>query len=136
MFPCIEALFLPGLRGYVTDATGRALEWHSRGQRFDPAYLHQPNTAESPENTTFSGLFFILFSGGSGLLWRVKQWSVTLIVTLMPKFYKTSVILRRSASRTSDIVHIGHADDRGASHLIQLFISIFLSSSALRAIFC
>ena len=20
---------------------GRALEWHSRGQRFDPAYLHQ-----------------------------------------------------------------------------------------------
>ena len=32
---------LPGLRGYVTDTTGRALEWHSRGQRFDPAYLHQ-----------------------------------------------------------------------------------------------
>ena len=21
--------------------TARALEWHSRGQRFDPAYLHQ-----------------------------------------------------------------------------------------------
>ena len=43
----------------------------------------------------------------------------------MPKFYKTSVILRRSASRTSDIVHIGHAADCGAPHLIQLFISIF-----------
>ena len=25
--------------GYSSD--GRALEWHSRGQRFDPAYLHQ-----------------------------------------------------------------------------------------------
>ena len=22
---------------------GRALEWHSRGQRFDPAYLHHDN---------------------------------------------------------------------------------------------
>ena len=29
------------LRGYVTDGLRRALEWHSRGQRFDPAYLHQ-----------------------------------------------------------------------------------------------
>ena len=26
--------------GYVTVLLGRALEWHSRGQRFDPAYLH------------------------------------------------------------------------------------------------
>ena len=24
-------------------SAGRALEWHSRGQRFDPAYLHHPN---------------------------------------------------------------------------------------------
>ena len=24
-------------------SAGRALEWHSRGQRFDPAYLHQTN---------------------------------------------------------------------------------------------
>ena len=24
-------------------SAGRALEWHSRGQRFDPAYLHQQN---------------------------------------------------------------------------------------------
>jgi hypothetical protein len=39
--PRIEALFWPGLGGYVTALTGRALEWHSRGQRFDPAYLHQ-----------------------------------------------------------------------------------------------
>ena len=27
-----------GLWGY--SSAGRALEWHSRGQRFDPAYLH------------------------------------------------------------------------------------------------
>ena len=31
----------PVLRGYVTAWLGRALEWHSRGQRFDPDYLHQ-----------------------------------------------------------------------------------------------
>ena len=28
-------------RGCVHIPLGRALEWHSRGQRFDPAYLHQ-----------------------------------------------------------------------------------------------
>ena len=39
--PRIEALFWPGLEGYVTALTGRALDWQSRGQRFDPAYLHQ-----------------------------------------------------------------------------------------------
>ena len=27
--------------GCVPVLFGRALEWHSRGQRFDPAYLHQ-----------------------------------------------------------------------------------------------
>ena len=27
------------LRGY--SSAGRALAWHARGQRFDPAYLHQ-----------------------------------------------------------------------------------------------
>ena len=30
------------LWGY--SSAGRALEWHSRGQRFDPAYLHQKDT--------------------------------------------------------------------------------------------
>ena len=33
-------------RGYVTDSLGRALEWHSRGQRFDPAYLHQKDSRQ------------------------------------------------------------------------------------------
>ena len=38
-------------RGY--SSAGRALEWHSRGQRFDPAYLHH----RSLENHWFSRLF-------------------------------------------------------------------------------
>ena len=47
--------FSAQLEGCVTAWLGRALEWHSRGQRFDPAYLHQH---KSLENTTFSRLFF------------------------------------------------------------------------------
>jgi hypothetical protein len=30
---------IPEIRGY--SSAGRALAWHARGQRFDPAYLHQ-----------------------------------------------------------------------------------------------
>ena len=30
--------------GVLNRSLGRALEWHSRGQRFDPAYLHQQQT--------------------------------------------------------------------------------------------
>ena len=33
------------------------IEWHSRGQRFDPAYLHHTEGRESLENTMFSRLF-------------------------------------------------------------------------------
>ena len=33
-------------------SAGRALEWHSRGQRFDPAYLHQEDIQ--------SGVLFLL----------------------------------------------------------------------------
>ena len=38
--------------GYSSD--GRALEWHSRGQRFDPAYLHHQKNLE---NIGFQGFF-------------------------------------------------------------------------------
>ncbi len=31
-------------------SAGRALEWHSRGQRFDPAWLHQPSLAKRNED--------------------------------------------------------------------------------------
>ena len=37
-------------------SAGRALEWHSRGQRFDPAYLHQ----KSPEIVRFQDFFLCL----------------------------------------------------------------------------
>ena len=38
-------------------SAGRALEWHSRGQRFDPAYLHQRKTLK-PQR--FRGFFFFV----------------------------------------------------------------------------
>ena len=53
--PCIEALFLPGLRGYVTDTTGRALAWHARGHRFDPGNLHQ----KQKHHTEMCGAFLL-----------------------------------------------------------------------------
>ena len=56
--PRIEALFWPGLGGYVTALTGRALEWHSRGQRFDPAYLHQTKSLETQQ---FRGFFAFVY---------------------------------------------------------------------------
>ena len=47
----LEVYSIPGCRyncnlaawGY--SSAGRALAWHARGQRFDPAYLHQDNAA-------------------------------------------------------------------------------------------
>jgi len=45
---------LPDLEGYVTDLTGRALEWHSRGQRFDPAYLHQKDLKSKDFRSLFA----------------------------------------------------------------------------------
>ncbi len=38
--PRIEALFWPGLGGYVTALTGRALNGIQEVSGFDPAYLH------------------------------------------------------------------------------------------------
>ena len=45
-----------GLNTWGYSSAGRALEWHSRGQRFDPAYLHH----RSLENHWFSRLFAVL----------------------------------------------------------------------------
>ena len=45
----------------------RALEWHSRGQRFDPAYLHH----QSLENAMFSRLF--TFKEGSSFGVKIAQ---------------------------------------------------------------
>ncbi len=40
-------------RGY--SSAGRALEWHSRGQRFDPAYLHQSKRTRESVSFCFGG---------------------------------------------------------------------------------
>ena len=41
----------------MTAWDGRALEWHSRGQRFDPAYLHQ--TRKALKTLRFQGFSFL-----------------------------------------------------------------------------
>ena len=47
--------------GVLNRSLGRALEWHSRGQRFDPAYLHQNNIIRTfIQLETGSDLLFIL----------------------------------------------------------------------------
>ena len=49
----------PSHQGVHTRWFGRALEWHSRGQRFDPAYLHHEKQgklrAESLGTVRFQG---------------------------------------------------------------------------------
>ena len=42
-------------------SAGRALEWHSRGQRFDPAYLHQAKSLETVIYQRIQGFFVCLF---------------------------------------------------------------------------
>ena len=46
-----DILTIVPVRGY--SSAGRALDWQSRGQRFDPAYLHQ-----NKKDTDF-GVFFV-----------------------------------------------------------------------------
>ena len=45
-----KSLFLQPLRGI--SSVGRALAWHARGQRFDPAILHK-------NKATHSGFLYI-----------------------------------------------------------------------------
>jgi hypothetical protein len=45
--------------GVLNRSLGRALEWHSRGQRFDPAYLHQK--LERAKKTLKSSDFKVFF---------------------------------------------------------------------------
>ena len=51
-------------------SAGRALEWHSRGQRFDPAYLHQ---AKSLETQQFRGFFYMMLKNWVQLLLSTKS---------------------------------------------------------------
>src|SRR3954470_2137342 len=43
-----------GTWGY--SSAGRALAWHARGQRFDPAYLHQRKTLDQSPSPSSRGL--------------------------------------------------------------------------------
>ena len=49
------------MRGY--SSVGRALAWHARGQRFDPAYLHQIQKTQSFRIGSF---FVVCYSGFRG----------------------------------------------------------------------
>ena len=51
----------PSFEGLHNACAGRALEWHSRGQRFDPAYLHQESSGKS-EGKGFKSKDLRLFS--------------------------------------------------------------------------
>ena len=46
-------------------SAGRALEWHSRGQRFDPAYLHHTLVKHNSTNPNLmpvgEGFGFVVF---------------------------------------------------------------------------
>ena len=54
----------PSHQGVHTRWFGRALEWHSRGQRFDPAYLHHK------KRHPIGCLFFILKVAG---FWQARR---------------------------------------------------------------
>ena len=63
--PAYWSTYLTRFRGYVTALTGRALDWQSRGQRFDPAILHQ----EKPWNHKwFRGFFLYMANCTKSLL--------------------------------------------------------------------
>src|ERR1700694_3051 len=47
-------------------SAGRALAWHARGQRFDPAYLHQSELAV-PESPSSRGLGHRPFTAVTGV---------------------------------------------------------------------
>src|SRR5690242_16400684 len=53
MVPRPRAAQRPLRLGWGHSSAGRALEWHSRGRRFDPAWLHQPlsSTSRRPSRT-------------------------------------------------------------------------------------
>ena len=54
-------------------SAGRALEWHSRGQRFDPAYLHQERDPVKPWNRLFQGFSLPTFRRGQDDSWACSS---------------------------------------------------------------
>ena len=62
-------LYIFTFRGY--SSAGRALEWHSRGQRFDPAYLHQ--NFRAPRGNSHRILFLIRACSSVGRALRSQR---------------------------------------------------------------
>ena len=63
-------------RGY--SSVGRALAWHARGQRFDPAYLHHILKAG------FSAGFFPICKSMAAAIWA--NWICSLFIMLLLLF--------------------------------------------------
>ena len=59
-----DILTIVPVRGY--SSAGRALDWQSRGQRFDPAYLHQ-------KETVVERRLFSFFSAHNSEYLKIKQ---------------------------------------------------------------
>ena len=67
---------------------GRALEWHSRGQRFDPAYLHQDlESSDFRSFSIFSGQGFSLGKAKTqGVEWLSAFWiNITILLIISDK---------------------------------------------------
>ena len=77
----------PSHQGVHTRWFGRALEWHSRGQRFDPAYLHQKHSISFEIEC-----FFYTFQ--SVLCWAFSPWTTNGQQT----FLISSFLLREGSS--------------------------------------
>ena len=76
-------------------SAGRALEWHSRGQRFDPAYLHQESSGKS-EGKGFKSKDLRLFSC---FLLQFVQCHIKLFLTCLTKCLTKSGVFKNVPHR-------------------------------------
>ena len=70
-----DILTIVPVRGY--SSAGRALDWQSRGQRFDPAYLHQ-------KETVVERRLFSFFSAHNSEHLKIKQGET--VIPFLPVF--------------------------------------------------
>ncbi len=75
-------------------SAGRALAWHARGQRFDPAYLHQFTKTEDV-CLRFFDIYFIMIA----YLYKIFINSLKLS-PLNKKFFPTPAFFPASTSRS------------------------------------
>ena len=93
-------------------SAGRALEWHSRGQRFDPAYLHQ-----KPPKTVSFRWFFLLKSSAIFCKNGLKFWPIANLLQIgkPPGCGRLLFTLFRYARRTGGTVRPVLRGSAGAS---------------------